>query len=91
LRILDAVCGPEPETPVDAIGRMRCDQPLLIIEPGSNHREDQLRRAHSASSRNRLPSGGLCSIRGSRAAVHSNPNPWDTRSWPASSSAGTRI
>ena len=42
LRILDAVRGPEPETPSigGTSGRMRCDQSLLIIEHGSNHREN---------------------------------------------------
>ena len=84
LRILDALAGPLPETPTDRRRErtMGCDQPLLIIEPRSNDRENQFRRAHSASSHERLPSGRLCSG-AARAALHSNPDTWDTRSCPA--------
>jgi hypothetical protein len=82
LGILDAVCGPLSEILLTggASGPMGCDQPLLIIQSGSNHRECQLRRARRASAHKRLASGSRCSIRAPRAALYSNPDTWDTRS-----------
>jgi len=65
------------------------------LKPGRNHREDQLCRAHRASARKRLPSGGLCTTGAPRAALHSNSDSdTDTRNAPsrpaAPGAAGTR-
>jgi hypothetical protein len=96
LRILDALAGPEPETPADqqasASGWKVRDKPLGGYATWDDDHEGPFCRACPVPARERIPSARPCAVVAPRAALHSNPDPWDTGSWSwLPSSARPRI